>query len=42
MPQQLIQRAVDDRHADRLTAALTLPEHFDGDSFDRISRTHSV
>jgi hypothetical protein len=29
-------------HADRLCAALALPEHFDRDRFDRISSTHAL
>jgi hypothetical protein len=29
-------------HADRLAAALALPERFDGDRFDRVNRTHAL
>jgi hypothetical protein len=29
-------------HAERLAAAIALPEHFDGDRFDRVSRTHAL
>src|SRR5262245_58698133 len=42
MRPQLIQRTIDHRHADRLAAALALEEHFDGDRFDRIRRTHAL
>ena len=40
MRPQLLDRTIDQRHADELSAALGLPEHFDGDRFNRISRTH--
>jgi hypothetical protein len=40
MPPQLLDRTSDHAHADELSAALCLPEHFDGDRFNRISRTH--
>ena len=42
MRSQLVQRTIDHRDADRLAAALALPEHFDGDRFDRVSRTHAL
>jgi hypothetical protein len=29
-------------HPERLAAAIALPEHFDGDRFDRVSRTHAL
>jgi hypothetical protein len=40
MPLQLFQRTIDQAHRDELPAALGLPEHFDGDRFNRVSRTH--
>jgi len=41
MRTQLLKHTVDHAHvADELTAALGLPEDFDGDRFDRVSRTH--
>jgi hypothetical protein len=42
MRAQLFERTIDHGHADRLAAAPALPEDFDGDRFDRISRTHRV
>jgi hypothetical protein len=42
MPLQLFQRTIDQAHRDELPAALGFPEHFDGDRFDRISRTHAI
>jgi hypothetical protein len=34
MSPQLFKRPMNQRHADELTAALALPEHFDGDRID--------
>jgi len=42
MPPQLIKHTIDHRHTHRLTGALALADHFDGDGFDRISRTHGA
>ena len=42
MRAQLIKHTMNHRHAHDLTGALTLPEDFDGDHFDRVSRTHGV
>jgi len=42
MRSELIQHTIDDRHADRLTGALALLDHFGGDRLNRMSRTHGV
>jgi len=40
MRPQLIERTIDHAHAHELTAVLGLPEHFERDKLDRLSRTH--
>jgi len=40
MSSQLLEDTLDHAHADELMTRLGLPEHFDGDRFDRVSRTH--
>jgi len=38
MSSQLLEDTLDHAHADELMTRLSLPEHFDGDRFDRVSR----
>jgi hypothetical protein len=42
MSRRLFERTIDDAHRDRLAAELALREHFDGDRFDRVSRTQTL
>jgi hypothetical protein len=39
---QLMQRTLDRRHGDLAAAGRALPTHFDGDRFNRVSRTHAA